>query len=235
MLAWPGPSQAARLTRFLTSDDLAGRIVLDQNGQTIQLPTADDRHPEVAKGSTPTYLAIPLHGGEHLPASIPTLETGSQQGENPVGPLNFDSLVKTNLDATLAKSKLAIVDTSTQNYLVEFLPRREHSTLSLDKALGSASNAVNGLSNLLNSNPLSKLSQSGMSELDKFLHISSKTSTSTPSLNLEAQVLNSDGMPAAVPEPGTWMIFAGLIAALSHLYQRRRPSLNGRGLHNTRV
>lgn len=221
MLIWPVDSQAARLTRFLTSEDLAGRLVLDQNGQPVQLPTADDRHPEVAKGSTAAYLAIPLYGGEHLPTSIPTLDTGAQQGENPVGPLNFDTLVKSDLNATLARSKLAIVETTTQNYLVEFLPGRGHSTLSLDKALNSASSAVNGLSSLLNSNPLTKLSQSGMSELDKLLHISSKTSTSAPSLNLQAQVLNSDGMPAVVPEPTTWTVFAGLIAALG-MYQRRR-------------
>ncbi len=122
-----------------------GRLVLDQNGQQIQLPTASDRHPELAKGSTPTYLAIPLNGGEHLPASIPTLETGSQQGENPVGPLNFDALVKANLNTTLGMSRLAVVDTPSQNYLVEFLPRRAHSGFK-DKVAATASNTVNELS-----------------------------------------------------------------------------------------
>jgi hypothetical protein len=220
-LAWPIPSQAAKLTRFLTAEDLAGRIVLDQNGQQVQRPSDDDQHPERTKESTPTYLAIPLYGGEHLPVSIPTLEIGSQQGENPVGPLNFDSLVKTNLDATLATSGLAVVDTSTQNYLVEFLPRPEHSTLTLEKAVSTAGNTVDELSNLLNSNPLTKLSQSSTNELEKFLHISSKTSTLTPSLNLEAQVLSDDGMPAAIPEPSTWLLFAGLIAGTAALRRGR--------------
>jgi hypothetical protein len=208
----PTSAEAAKLSRFLTSHDLAGRLVLDQNGQQVVLPSAEDRHPESVKGSIPTYLAIPLRGGEHLPNSIPTLETGSQQGQNPVGPLNFDSLVKTNLDATLAKSKLAVVDTSSQNYLVEFLPRRTHSTQSSKPGAGST---ISELSNLLStgSNQLNKLTQSGMSELEKFLHISSKTPTLTPSLNLEAQVFNGDVTPAAIPEPATWMIFVGLIVS----------------------
>ena len=195
--------KAAKLGRFLTAQDVAGRMVLDQNGQQIQLPTAADRHPELAKGSMPTYLAIPLNGGEHLPASIPTLETGSQQGENPVGPLNFDAVVKSNLDSVLSTSRLAVVDTSTQNYLVEFLPGRAHSASSLEKAAGTASDTVNELSHLLNtgSAPFTKLTQSGMNDLEKFLHISSKTSALTPSLNLEAQVLGGHVLPAALPEP----------------------------------
>ena len=213
-LAWPTSSDAAKLTHYLTSEDLAGRIVLDQNGNQISLSTPHDRHPALAKGSIPTYLAIPLNGGEHLPVSIPTLATGPQPAENPVGPLNFDSLVKTNLDATLAATRLAIVDTSSRNYLVEFLPRRAHSVSSLQKAAGTAGNAVNNLTNLLDTgqNQLNKLTESGMSNLEKFLHISSKTTALTPSLNLEAQVLNGDAVPATVPEPGTWVLFMGLLA-----------------------
>jgi hypothetical protein len=231
--ASPSPCEGARLSRFLTSQDLADRLILDQNGQPVQVPTVDDRHPELAKGSTPTYLAIPLQGGEHLPASIPTLDTGSQQGENPVGPLNFDSLVKTNLDAILAKSRLAIVDTSTQNYLVEFLPRRALSSLSVEKTAGGATNPVNALSNLLltGSNQLAKLNQSGMNELEKLLHISSKTSTLTPSLNLEAQVFNGDVMPAAIPEPAAWILFAGLIAGTAARRVSRPTSMTRRVKH----
>ena len=211
-------SEAAKLSHYLTSEDVAGRMVLDENGQQIQLPSAGDRHPELAKGSIPTYLAIPLYGGEHLSGTIPTIDTASQLGENPVGPLNFDSLVKTNLDATLAQTRLAIVNTSTQNYLVEFLPRRTRSGLSLDKA----GNPVTELSNLLGtgSNQLNKLTQGGMNELDKFLHISSKTFPLTPSLNLEAQVLNGEIVPAAVPEPASWVLFMGLIAGTA-IFSRR--------------
>ena len=44
-LAWPSPVEAARLSRFLTPQDVAGRMILDQNGLDIQLPSAEDRHP----------------------------------------------------------------------------------------------------------------------------------------------------------------------------------------------
>ena len=77
-----------------------------------------DRHPALASGSIPTYLAIPLKGGEHLPGSIPTFDTGSQPGQDHAGPLNFDSVVKANLDAMLSASRLAVVDASAGNYLV---------------------------------------------------------------------------------------------------------------------
>ena len=230
-LTWPPLAEAAKLNRFLTVQDVAGRLVLDQNGQQIQLPVAGDRHPKLPKGTTPTYLAFPLHGGEHLPGSIQTLITGSQQGENPAGPLNFDSVVKSNLATALSTSRLAIVDTPTQNYLVEFLPRRAQSVSNLDKAAGTARTTVSELSHLLNagSAPFTKLTQSGMDDLEKFLHISSRTSTLKPSLNLEAQVLNGDVMPAAIPEPSTWIVFTALItgAAILRKRQSRRVCTNG--------
>jgi hypothetical protein len=220
-LAWPSPAESAKLSRFLTSKDLAGRMVLDQNGQQIQLPSAGDRHPALEKGMTPTYLAIPLHGGEHLPASIPTLDTGSQQGENPVGPLNFDPIVKISLNSTLATAKLAVVDTPSQNYLVEFWPRRVKAA--------STTTTVSELSHLFNtsSSEFTKLTQGSMDDLEKFLHISSKSSSSTPSLNLEAQVLSGDGQTMAVPEPSTWMVFAVLMAGAGVL--RRNSSRNRAG------
>jgi hypothetical protein len=226
-LVWPSLSEAAKLSRFLTAQDVAARLILDQNGQQIQLPTAGDRHPELAKGVIPTYLVIPLYGNEQVPASIQTLITGSQQGQNPVGPLNFDTLVKSNLDSALSTSRLASVDTPTQNYLVEFLPRRAHLSLTLRNTAGTASNTVNELSNLLNtsSTQLTRLTQSGMNDLEKFLHISSKASTLKPSLNLEAQVLNEDVLPAAIPEPGAGIIFAGLIAGATMLQSRMAKRL----------
>ncbi len=224
-LTCPSPSEAAKLNRFLTVRDVAERLVLDQSGQQIQLPRAGDRHPILAPGATPVYLAVPLHGGEHLPGSIQTLMTGLQQGENPVGPLKFDSLVKSNLDTALSTARLAVVDTPTQNYLVELLPRRARAGSNLDKAAGTASNAVNELSHLVNagSAPFTKLTKSGMNDLEKFLHISSKTSTLKPNLNLEAQVLTGDLLPAAIPEPSTWIVFSALGAGAAIL--RKRLSL----------
>ena len=187
-LTWPSHAEAAKLSRFLTSEDLAGRILLDQNGQQLQLSTANHHRLVLPDGSTPTYLAIPLSGGEQLPGSIPGLVTGSQPGATTVGPLNFDAQVTAALDTDLNKSRLAIVETPDRNYLVEFLPGRGES--------GSAtgSNAASELAHLLStgSTQLTKLTQNGMNELDKLLNISgSKTSTSRPSLNLEAQVLGS--------------------------------------------
>jgi hypothetical protein len=213
-LSWPAALAAAKLETYLTSKDLVGRLVLDQSGQQLTLPTAGDRHPTLPNGSTPTYLAIPLNGGEHLPSSLPTLDSASQQGQATVGPLNFDAQIKAELDTTLDASRLAIVDTPSRNYLVEFLPGQVHLTSAKQKAGGTASNPVNELTHLLNtgSTQFSKWTQSGMNELERLLNISnSKTSTSQPSLNLEAQLVASP-LPSPIPEPSTWLVFASLIA-----------------------
>ncbi len=225
----PTNLSAAKVDGFLTHEDIRGRLILDQNGQQITLPSAHDRHPELASGSVPTYLAIPLHGGEHLPGSIPTLETGSQAGQNPVGPLNFDSIVKTNLDTTLATSKLAVVDTPSQNYLVEHLQRNahSHSRLTVSKATHAATTTVNQLNHLLNSgsNQFNKLTQTGMNDLAKLLHINGTKSANSisslkPMLNLEAQTISGEVLPVPAPEPSTWMIFAGLLAGGAFFRQR---------------
>jgi hypothetical protein len=219
---WPSASEAAKLDGYLTSVDLAGRLVLDQNGQQLTLPTADDRHPTLPSGSTPTYLAIPLNGGEHLPSSLPTLDLASQQGETTVGPLNFDALIKAKLDTTLHASRLAIVDTPSRNYLVEFLPGPVHSTSGKQKAGESTGDPVNELTHLLNtgSNQFSKWTQSGMNELERLLNINnSKTSSSKPSLNLEAQLVGSP-LASPIPEPSTWLVFAVLIAGAAGLKMR---------------
>jgi hypothetical protein len=221
-LSWPVKSAAAKLDTYLTSKDLVGRLVLDQNGQQLTLPNAIDRHPALPNGSTPTYLAIPLNGGEHLPSSLPTLASASQQGETTVGPLNFDAQIKSQLDKTLDASRLAIVDTPRRNYLVAFLPGQIHSISAQQKAGGTASNPVNELTHLLNtgSNQFSKWTQSGMNELERLLNISnSKVSTSKPSLNFEAQLVGSP-LPSPIPEPSTWLVFAGLIAGAAGLKRR---------------
>ena len=202
--------------------------MLDQNGQQLTLPTADDRHPTLPNGSMPTYLAIPLIGGEHLPSSLPTLDFASQQGETTVGPLDFDALIKAKLDTTLDASRLAIVDTPTRNYLVEFLPGPVRSSSGKQKAGGSTSNPVNELTHLLNngSNQFNKWTQSGMNELERLLKInSSKASSSKPSLNLEAQLVGSP-LATPIPEPSTWLVFAGLIAGATLLKLGVKTSRN---------
>lgn len=222
--SWPTVSEAAKLDRYLTPADLAGRMVLDQNGQQLVLPTASDRHPVLPDGSTPTYLAIPLNGGEHLPGSLPTLNALSQQAETPVGPLNLDALLKANLDATLAASRLTIVDTPSRNYLVELLPGRVHANAAKHQTGGTLSNPVTDLTQLVNtgSNQLNKLTQSGMNELERLLKIrNSQLSSVKPSLNLQAQLVGSP-LASPIPEPSTWLIFAGLIAGASGLKLRAK-------------
>jgi hypothetical protein len=68
------------------------------------------------------------------------------------------------------------------------------------------------------------------------LHISTKTSPLIPSLNLEAQVLNNTVMPAAVPEPATWVLFMGLIAG-SVIFSKRsfKRDVTGKGLPGDRI
>jgi hypothetical protein len=215
-VTWPAESEAAKLSRFLTSEDVAGRILLDQNGQQLQDSTTGHHHLVIPQGSTPTYMAIPLSGGEHLPANVPSIVAVSEQGETTTGPLKFDAQVKAALNTDLETSKLAIVETSTQNYLVEYLPGRG--------GAGSAtgSSAANELAHLFStgSTQLSKLTQSGVNELDKLLNIkSSQTPTSKP--NIEAQVLGSV-LPPPIPEPSTWMIFAGLTVAAAGLRRTMR-------------
>ena len=84
---------------------------------------------------------------------------------------------------------------------------------------------MNELSHLLNagSAQFTKLTQSGMNDLEKFLHISSKTSTLKPNLNLEAQVLTGDVLPAAIPSRVPGSSSAALIAGAAILRKRLSP------------
>jgi hypothetical protein len=82
---------------------------------------------------------------------------------------------------------------------------------------------VNSLTNLLDTpqRQISKLTQGGMNELEKLLHINSKSSSLLPNLNLEAQVLSGgEVLPAAAPEPATWLLFLGLAAGAGILQRR---------------
>jgi hypothetical protein len=234
---WPTTSEAAKLDSYLTSEDLSGRIVFDQNGQKLTLPTAQDRHVTLPTGSTPTYLAIPLNGGEHLPSGLPIVDAGAQQGETTVGPLNFDALFKAKLDSTLDASRLAIVDTPSRNYLVEFLPAQVRSLAGKQKAGGGTSNPINELARVFNtsSNQWSKWTQSGMNELERLLNITnSKTLSFKPSLNLEAQLVGSP-LAAPIPEPSTWLVFAELIGAAAALKLMVKTSRKGMGTAEKRI
>ncbi len=71
---------------------------------------------------------------------------------------------------------------------------------------------------------LGQLTRNGLNEVEQLLDIkSSKPTVTKPSLNLEAQVIDS-ALPAPIPEPSTWLIF-GLIMGAAGL--RRQWSRRG--------
>jgi len=118
----PGSGEAARLSQVLTARDLSRPILLDQNGRQLQLPSTLDPHPLIPTGSTPTYLAFALHGGEDLPAGISSIAASPTDPAGAVGPLDLNRLVKAELDSSLAGSNMAVVATPGRAYLVELLP-----------------------------------------------------------------------------------------------------------------
>jgi hypothetical protein len=231
-LTMPAHCQAAKLSTYVTAKDLSQAELLDQNGRQLPLGSLQQSHAVLSSGSTPTYIAVPLYGGEHLPGDITTLVAGSPAGGTTVvGPLDFDTTLKANLDAALAASAsgVAVVDTPKQNYLVEDLPRYARSlsgsTTAIHSTKAPSSSAANELSRLLTTgeSTVTKLSTESVAELEKLLNINSSKPTATkPSLNLEAQVLNSSlPLPSPIPEPSTWLVF-GLILGAAGLRQRLR-------------
>lgn len=249
-LAAPSRSDAAKLSSFLTPQDLARPILLDQNGQQIQLPSSHHSHPVFPQGSTPTYLVIPLSGGEHLPAGITTIFTG--QGGTAIGPLDFNATVKAKVDSALDTSRFAVAETPSRSYFIEFLPRVSHflprsstgmasappaqaggAGTSTTQATGSAAltskvitnSSSNELSQFLGGTlSIGQLAKNSLTDLENLLHIkSSKRTARKPSLNLEAQVIDPP-LPAPIPEPSTWLIF-GLILGTAGLHQRLRQGV----------
>jgi hypothetical protein len=227
----PSRCEAAKLSQFLTRKDLSRPVLLDQNGTQLQLPSPSHRHPNLPAGSTPTYLALPLYGGEHLPIATVSLNSGAQAGTSGIGPLDLNTVVKTELDSALNSSGMAAVEAPGQNYLVEYLPhliraRLEAGSTSPRSDGQKASNSTSSLSKLLTASQWQKWANSGLSDLKKLLNINSSgsspaTSTKNPTPKIEAQVLGSDTqgtetgrvLPPAIPEPSGWMIFTFLLGA----------------------
>jgi PEP-CTERM motif len=235
-LAAPPRSDAAKLSSFLTPKDLARPLLLDQNGQQLQLPSGHHPLPAFPQGSTPTYLVIPLSGGEHLPAATNTIFTG--QGGPAVGPLDFNASVKAQVDNALATSGLVAVDTPHQNYVVEYLPRLSRSLAGSSTAAGASTrstsapaattnSASNELSQFLGGNlSISQIAKNTVNGVESLLHFKSSKPTATkPSLNLEAQVIDPT-LPAPIPEPSSWLLFGltiGAVALHRQLRRRARP------------
>jgi hypothetical protein len=221
-LGAPSRSEAAKLSSFLPAKDLARPVLLDQNGEQLQLPSG--HHPASAfpQGSTPTYLVIPLSGGEHLPGGTSTIFTG--QGGAAVGPLDFNASVVAQVNSALATSGLVAVDTPQQNYVVEYLPRLSRSLAGpITSAASSASTpaaTANSVSNELSqflggTLSLGQLAKTTVNDVENLFHGKSTKPTATkPSLNLEAQVLNPP-LPSPIPEPSSWLIFGAAIGAIA--------------------
>jgi len=109
-------SRAAQIasTIKLDAEELDHPILLDQNGQTIQL-SAKQR-----SGSVPSYIAYQFDGGDSLPKGFPSVVADSaNSNQTTTGPLHLDAAVKSQLDQTLAKDGRAAVYTGENTYLVK--------------------------------------------------------------------------------------------------------------------
>ena len=124
--AAPRQSRASQIasTIKLDAEDLDHPIVLDQNGQTIELPTKQQSGPVVlTDGAVPSYIAYQVGGDDSLPQGFPTVDSGSaNSNQTTTGPLHLDALVKAQLDQTLAKDGRAAVYNGQDTYLVKAIP-----------------------------------------------------------------------------------------------------------------
>ncbi len=112
-------SRAAQIASTIKFDaeELDHPILLDQNGQTIQLATKQQ------SGAVPSYLAYQFDGGDSLPKGFPTVVSESaNSNQTTTGPLRLDALVKAQLDQTLANDGRAAVYTGQDTYLVKPIP-----------------------------------------------------------------------------------------------------------------
>ncbi len=231
--------EGAGIARYLTAQDRSNAVLISETGLPISA-----RSP-TSPGSTPAYVAFPLFGGEHLPVGVPTVTTGPQAGQTPVGPLDLNPVVQATLNADLDASKMAIVQTPTQSYAVEYLPRygrsQEHaasstasSTSSADPGQATSSSRTSSassspLSALASSltiagiptSELSKWTSTGLSDLEKALHLGSDKKTAKKAgTDVAAQYLtpplaeSSTGpLPVPMPEPSTWLVFSVILGA----------------------
>ena len=131
--------RGAGLFRDLTARDRSQPMVLSQAGELIPLRSAGHAGALLSSGTVPAYLAFPLHGGEHLPAHVPTVATGAQPGESVVGPLDLTPATQSQLNADLIASRFALVETTGQSYAIAFLPRYARAFSHENSASASAS------------------------------------------------------------------------------------------------
>jgi hypothetical protein len=105
----------------LDADDLNHPLLLDQNGQLIRLPTAQHPGPVVMPaGAVATYIGYTLDSDDPKTTGLPTVQGDLANAPRTVGPLHFDPLDISQLNAALAHSGQAIVHTTDNtNVLVE--------------------------------------------------------------------------------------------------------------------
>ncbi len=217
--------EAAGIARYLTAQDRSNAVFISETGLPISARSS------TSSGSTPAYFAYPLSGGEHLPADIPTVTTTSEAVGNPVGPLDLTPIVQASLNADLDTARMAIVQTPTQGYAVEYLPRYGRSqertakagsatgagdpgqTTSSSSTASSTSNPLSALASNLSiagipASELSKWTSTGLNDLENALHLNGgkKATAKKPSTNVEAQYLNpplaeSSSTPLPTPAP----------------------------------
>jgi hypothetical protein len=182
---WTACARGAGIFRDLTARDRSQPILLSQAGEAIPLRSAGHPGTVLSTGTVPAYLAFPLNGGEHLPAGIPTLATGSQPGESAVGPMDLTPTAQPQLNADLLASRFAIVNTPGQSYAVAFLPRYARalahagsSTATTSTSAGaSTGTGTTGIGSILGLNaPAADWSINGIpaSELSKWLQAGTK-------------------------------------------------------------
>jgi hypothetical protein len=232
--ALPGSRcEAAGIAGFLTAKDRSNAVYISETGLPITPGSAS------SSGSMQAYVAFPLSGGEHLPSGLPTVTAAPEAGVTPVGPLDLTPIVQSSLNADLDKAPAAIVQTPTQSYAVEYLPRygleQEHAassagsgqSASSSSTSSSTSNPISALASSLTiagipATDLSKWTSTELTDLEKDLHLggSSKATAKKPSTNVEAQYLpaplaesSSSVLPTAAPEPSTWLVFGLLLGA----------------------
>jgi hypothetical protein len=153
--------EGAGIARYLTPQDRSHSLLLSETGQPMTGRSPTQLGAALSQGNLPAYAAFPLSGGEHLPNGIPTLTTGPPAGETTVGPLDLTPLVQANLNATLNAAGMAVVQTPTQSFAVEYLPRyariQAHEGSSATSTAGSDAGTTSTSTNSTNPTSLSAL------------------------------------------------------------------------------
>jgi hypothetical protein len=117
LVAEPSPAAAVSSNIKLDADDLSHPLMLDQNGNSVAMPTRG--HSVVlASGVTPSYVAYTVDGDDSLPKNFPAVHTGSASTGQNTGPLHFNAVMQQRLDAELAQYGQTSVHTPTTTYLV---------------------------------------------------------------------------------------------------------------------